>query len=344
MNAAARLIREIREQVLEVDDEWSAPLEGGFCWWPHRQRQDILAMGARAMPGGGTLGKVAVVTDVCTLKAGIAGTHPKVAGMTRLATLSGLVNHGGLLRLHAHAWVDGSNLPLYQMILGTVAGLQIAEAAAIASLLAEAGIAEPHFTPHPQNGVRREPDQIASVLDTLIAPMGNLPPPWPSGLLPDIESNYLGGPPCLMANSDPRGLTAEFPFGLKSSLVSANLDQRHPLVGHGLRVMNAFDVAGVDDPLLADPLALNAWEAANGDGPFLGSWHPVEEDTARFIAFVPNALQHPAAASNTVLLACAHAKRMSMHWLGDDWSETWDEEGNCRARTAVERIIGRSLD
>ena len=30
---------------------------------------------------------------------------------------------------------------------------------------------------------------------------------------------------------------------------------------------------------------------------------------------------------------------MSIRLLNDDWSQTWDEEGNCRAKTAVQRAV-----
>ncbi len=58
-----------------------------------------------------------------------------------------------------------------------------------------------------------------------------------------------------------------------------------------------------------------------------------------FVSFVPNALRNAAAASNFVILAGARCRRMAMKWLGDDWSETWDAQGNCRAKTAIERMM-----
>jgi len=339
MSTANQLIQHLRENVLCVDEDWAVDYETGFCWWPHVQRQDILVCGHRDERAE-LLEKVAVATKVAILNKDVESDDPILVELAALSTLSGLVIEGRKLRLHAHAWVDQSNLPLYKMVLGTVAGLQISEAAILAALLSKQGLAEPHFSAHPTSGLREEADEISTVLETLIAPMGEEDPPWPENMLDNLRETYLEGRPCLMANSDPTGLTAEFAFGLESSLVRVCMTHKHPIVGHGMQVFNSFNVEELDDPLLDDPIGMNGWEIVHGDGPFLGSWTPAEDGTMSFVSFVPNALQNGAAASNFVLLACARARRMAIKWLNDDWSETWDEEGNCRAKTALERMMG----
>lgn len=339
MTPASRLIQQIRNRVLCVDAEWVEDHEGGFRWWPHLLRQEIYADGQRTGFDGSGLEKVVVRTDVCTLNGAVPVTHPGITALTRLATMSGLVLDNGRLRLHAHAWVDSSNLPLYQMVLGTVAGLQISEAALIAGLLEEEGLGEPDYSSHPTSGVREEPDEIASVVETVIVPMGQGKPPWPARMLDDLRETYMDHPPCLMANSDASGLTAEFPFGVASSLLRVEMTQSHPAIGNGMMVLNSFNVEDLEDPLLDDPIGMNAWEVQHGDSPFFGSWNAAEKGSMSFVSFVPNALNHQAAASNTVILAAARARRMAMKWLGDDWSQTWDAKGNCRAKTAVERMM-----
>ncbi len=339
MTAAAQLIRHMRESVLCIDEEWVVDYEKGFRWWPHLLKQEIFVSDQRTVADGSRLDKVVVSTDVCSLKEPGMVTHPGIIELTNLATMSGLVAHGGKLRLHAHAWVDGSNLPLYKMVLGTVAGIQISEAALIARLLQEDGLGEPDTSAHPTSGLREEPDEITSVVEALIAPMGDGDPPWPREMLDDVRETYMDQPPCLMAISDPSGLTAEFPFGEESSLLRVNLTQNHPLLGNGMMVSNTFNVENLDDPLLENPIGMNGWEVEHGDGPFLGSWQEQDSGSMSFVSFVPNALKHPAAASNFVILAGARARRMAMKWLGDDWSKTWDSEGNCVAKTAIERMM-----
>jgi hypothetical protein len=241
------------------------------------------------------------------------------------------------LRLHAHAWVDRSNQPLYDMVLGLVAGLQIREARLIAESLAASGVCQPSVTPHPENGLRNEPDEIASVVETLIGPAGRQPTPWPTRLFEDLQRNYLGGPPCLLANADAAGLTAEFPWGTESTLLQARTDQAHPVVGNGLLVVSSFRQEEIPDRSLLDPLLLNAWEIEHAQQPFFGSWCAPSDGFLRFATFLPNVMNQPAAAATLILLGVGRARRMSTHWLGDDWSKTWDAEGNCRARTAMER-------
>jgi hypothetical protein len=186
------------------------------------------------------------------------------------------------------------------MVLGTVAGLQISEAAMLANIIEEEGLGEPAISGHPQSGMRTEPDEIASVLETLITPMGDEETPWPEDMLDDLRETYLDRPPCLMANSDSSGLTAEFPFGEESSLLRVDMTQKHPVVGNGMMVMNAFNVENLNELLLDDPIGMNQWEVKHGDGPFLGSWNPQESGSMSFVSFVPNALQNAAAASNFV--------------------------------------------
>jgi hypothetical protein len=340
MTPATRLISHLRASVLCIDDSWAQDIPGGYAWWPHQQRQGIF-IDRQRQEGGMRLERVVVTTDVCTLHDPESTKAPLVLGLTELTTLSGLVWEDGLLRLHAHAWVDQSNLPLYDMILTVVAGLQIHEASVMAQVLQDAGLGIMAHTAHPLSGFRGTPDEMTTVVETLMAPLGQNEPPWPEEMLDDLRETYMDHPPCLMANSDPTGLTAEFPFGLESSLVRVVMDQEHPIIGRGLAILNSFNVEEVNDPLVDDPVTMNAREIDQSDAPFFGSWTASENDTMNFRCFVPNVLTNPAAASNMIILACARSRRMSMQWMDDDWSQTWDAEGNCRAKTAVERIMGR---
>jgi hypothetical protein len=280
---------------------------------------------------------VVVSTEVGTLGRPEDARHEGIAKLARVATLSGMVAEDRRLRLHAHAWVDRSNQPLYDMVLGLVAGLQICEARLMADALADSGVCQPSVTPHPENGLREEPDEIASVVETLIAPMGRQPTPWPDRLFEDLQRNYLGRPPCLLANADAAGLTAEFPWGTESSLLQARTDQAHPLVGNGLLVLSSFRQEDIPDQARLDPLLLNAWEMEHAQQQFFGSWRAPSDGLVSFATFLPNVMNQPAAAATLILLGVGRARLMSTHWLGDDWSKTWDSKGKCRARTAMER-------
>jgi len=339
---AAQVVQHLRETVLGVDDQWSTDREGGFSWWPHQQRQDIFVDRPRTEKDGTILERLVVSTEIGTLSKADDTNHELISTIAELATLSGMVCEDRNLRLHAHAWVDKSNQPLYDMVLGLVAGLQIREAALIAAALEKVGLCQPSLTPHPQNGLRNEPDEIASVFDTLIAPAGQQPTPWPVEMFEDFRKNYLGGPPCLLANADPAGITAEFPFGNESSLLQAGTKQTHPVVGNGLWVLNSFGRDEIPDPSCHNPLALNAWEIEHVHHPFFGSWCAPREGLLNFVTFLPNVMKHQAVAANFILLGAGRARLMSIKWLGDDWSNTWDADGNCKARTAMERVATKN--
>ena len=339
---AAQIVNHLRESVLNVDSAWSVERPGGFAWWPHQQRQDIFVDRRRTETDGTVLERVVVSTEIGTLANADVANHELIATFTQVATLSGMVCENQNLRLHAHAWVEKSNQPLYEMVLGLVAGLQIHEAAFIAAALEKAGLCQPSVTPHPKSGLRDEPDEIANVVETLIAPMGQQETPWPAEMFEDLQENYLGGPPCLLANAGPTGLTAEFPFGTESSLLEANTYQTHPVVGKGLWLLNSFRLCDIPGAPSLGPLALNAWEIEHGNQPYFGSWCASKNGRIDFVAFVPNVMRNPAAAANFIMLSAGRARLMSIKWLGDDWSNTWDDEGNCKARTAIERVAARN--
>lgn len=339
---ATQIVQHLRESVLNVDAAWSANRRGGFSWWPHQQRQDIFVDRTRTETDGTVLERLVVSTAIGTLGKAKDASHRQIAALTGISTLSGMVCEARKLRLHAHAWVDKSNQPLYDMVLGLVAGLQIHEAALFAAALQKAGLAKPSITPHPVNGLRSEPDEIASVVETLIAPMGQQETPWPAEMFEDLQENYLGGPPCLLANAGPTGLTAEFPFGTESSLLEANTNQTHPVVGKGLWLLNSFRLDDIPGAPSLGPLALNAWEIEHANQPFFGSWCASKNGRIDFVAFVPNVVRHPSATTNFILFGVGRARLMSIKWRGDDWSNTWDDEGNCKARTAIERVAARN--
>jgi hypothetical protein len=339
MSPAAQLIQHLRESVLCVDAEWAINRDGGFSWWPHQQRQDIFVDRKRSEADGTKLERVVVSTEIGNLVQAGHITHRLVTGLTRLATLSGIVCENGHMRLHSHAWVEKSNQPLYDMVLGLVAGMQAHEAALIAAQLQEAGLGEPLLTPHPITGLRDEPDDIALVMNTVIKPAGPKESPWPSEIFDELREQYFSGPPCLWANSDTKGITAEFPFGTESSLLQANKEHTHPVVGKGIWVLNSFNLEHVTDASCHNPLALNSWEIEQANYPFFGSWCAPADGRVDFVTFVPNALKHPAAAANCILLGIGRARFVSFKWLGDDWSKTWDENGNCKAKPAMERAM-----
>jgi hypothetical protein len=335
---ATELVSYLRESVLNVDSIWSVERPGGFSWWPHNQRQDIFIDRQRTEKDGAMLSRLVVSTEIGRIGKPTDTESELVSSLAGLATLSGIVCEKQSLRLHSHAWIEQSNLPLYKIVLGLVAGLQIHEAAVFSNALEQSGLATPAATPHPINGFRHEPDEIASIVETVIAPIGQRETPWPDEMFKELRAQYLDGPPCLLASADENGICAEFPFGAESSLLQANNNQTHPIIGKGLWVLNSFGLEEIPEGSPINPLAMNSWEIENADQPFFGSWCAAKDGRLDFVTFVPNAISQLAAAKTFFLSGIGRARRMSIKWLGDDWSNTWDGEGNCKSKTAMERV------
>jgi len=317
-----RTVAELRRRC-GVDDQWSIDTERGFRWWPDQQAQDVWSEPAFDDEGF-VIWRIHVRTDLLR-DLDVEPGLPDWVSETLIPGLgfSGVVREGpqgDRLRLAASAWVHEGNVEWVTDLLGWVMLVQAAEARAW-----------PHHedideggrlwaSEHPTSGARPTPDETLSVVAQLVWPAAELESPWVGPELA-AAANLMNRPPCVLAQGDAGGLTAEYPFGENTSLLRVFPAFEHHLFRTGLRIELT-----IPDPMsdTAGALELNARELRHlVRAPFLGSWSPGEYGYV-WRAFFPNALHQDGLLTNLVLGTAARARWVSESVYGDDWSESFE--------------------
>lgn len=346
MNPGIETLNWLHDEQLQIDEKWSVRDERGFTWWASRFTQRNEIADTKPMEEGGELALVRVKTDV------LSGVELDEEAMLRInalalpfVSLASFVHdkEAGTLGLASSIWIHEDIREWINPILSTAAAIQLHEAELYAEALAPVLDATPHHSAHPESGVREVPDEIAGVVDRLVLPMGDGPSLWEDGEFALACDQYMQTPPCLLANAGGPGFTAEFPWGEGSSLLQASSNESHPRYGSGLLLRQRFPLPADDEAdLVRVALDLNQADVADGgaDAYGLGSYC-VEGGDLVFVAFYPNAVHRPGLIPNLYFTCAARAHFISTIFLEDDWSDTWDEEGNCRAKSSMERMMER---
>jgi len=111
--------------------------------------------------------------------------------------------------------------------------MQAADAQIKAKVLAEATGAAVAATPHPVSGSRAEYDDMLNVLE-LVASVGLRPSPWEGEELEWTTGIVQGGSHTVHATGDSTGLSVEFPFQSRTSLLTASTREGNPQPGNGV--------------------------------------------------------------------------------------------------------------
>ena len=275
---------------LNLDPEWTVREEGRLTWWAGPLAQRIWAAPAREEHGI-EMTPLHIETDLLREVPAIADTVERLAGINRLATLSAYVADaaGTRVRLHASVSLTADNWPLARLLAVHAAALQVADAHAEATPLAEVFGGAPDASGHPQHGARTTLDEMLEVAG-LYQERGEAAPPWSAKEFATLLQ--LDPRPWLMASSHATGLEATLPFG-PDPRVTAQLEldaaYRHPALGSGLHVRLVV-------PRPADAATvqrLNAGEAEGPDAHQLGAWGIDEGERLRYAAFLPSAAYAP---------------------------------------------------
>jgi len=294
MDPGVETVRRVFE-LLQVDTGWSRWEERGFVWVAHRRPQRVWAEPPRADLGV-EVTRVHAQTPVAAVPEVAWRRQAREAEYAAgLATLSGLVYEGGVLRLWCGMWVHRDTVAWVARVLAGAALLQLAEAEADDP-------AKWHGTEvvDPEIGVRPQPDEMLVGLPQLLGSKGRVE-------LSEQEREEtvraLRGAG-VFATHGPSGLSAEFPVGVRggpvmlggeSDLLVFSCDEPHPVVGGGVLVrLHPWREA------VRSGRRLRAWEL-NGleyhgrcRAYFLGSWcrNPRGGQLA-FVSFVPAFLWQP---------------------------------------------------
>lgn len=334
----------LHDEQLQIDPEWSVRKKREFTWWPHRFAQCIEIADSKETEDSGPVDLVRISTDLLKdIDLDEEGLRRLNALALPFASLAALVHDGetGTLRLASSAWVHEGNRGWIEPLLSVAATLQLHEAENHASSLARFLDGKAHHSGHPELGVREEPDEIATVVEKVVLPLGSGPSSWEYAELADACERYMQQPPCLLAHAGGFGFTAEFPWGDVSSLLQVTAGDRHPFYGSGLLLRQRFPFATEDEvDLVRVALDLNEADVSRGaaDAYGFGSCC-VDGGDLVFVAFYPNAAHRVGILPNLYFTSAARARFISNIFLEDDWSDAWDDEGNCRAKSSVERMM-----
>src|SRR5204863_5961875 len=109
------------------------------------------------------------------------------------------------------------------------------------------------------------------------------------------QPEKLQGPPCILATGDDRGagLTAEFPFFERTSLLRATTEEAHPQLGTGILFRLSLPITDSKQDWPKGAHLLNTRELDSFTrAPFLGSWCAGDQ-AITFVSFYPNIAYQP---------------------------------------------------
>ena len=329
MNTGAETIEWLYSEQLKVDPEWSVHTPTGFQWWADKNAQTIEVIGDYDGQDGNTGYLISVRTDflrslelnerALTVINTVLMPFSSMAGPvyypeTRTLSLCSLISvHEGI-----KAWMNP--------FISVAATLQIGEARIMADMMSEVLGAEPAISGHPENGERPEPDELAEVIATLVAPRGKQPCQWPVAEFTSAVKQYMQQPPSLMATDGGLGFTVEFPYGDDSSLCRISGHQSHPRYGNGLFLLQSFPVAKLSDAEGAElALMLNREDLVQKPNGYGFGSYVYRDSMIHFTSFFPNFVYRPGLLPNIYFSSAQRARAMSVRLANRDWTpESFD--------------------
>lgn len=341
MNAGARTVEWLFREQLKVDAEWSVRTPQGFRWWADKNAQSVEVVGQETGPDGALGYLVSVRTELLrSVNLGDRDLAAINAILMSFASMAGPVydEQTKTLALASLVRIYDDISQWMNPLISVAAILQIGEARIMGAELATALRAKEALSGPPGRGLRSEPDEMAEVLATLIAPLGKQPSRWSPAEFEESVNVYMRQPPALLASSGGAGLTVEFPYGDQSSLCQLKGDQPHPRHGNGLFLLQSFPIAGTKDSEGArQALLLNRNELLEHPFGYGFGSYAYRENTMHFTSFFPNALYRPGLLPNIYFSCAQRAREMARRLAGADWTPA----SFSPRRNAIGRIIDR---
>lgn len=322
MNVAEEVVDWLYREQLQIDEQWSYLLPTGFTWWADQYAQTVEMVREETGPSGETGYLVCVRTE---LLRELDLTDTALEGINAIsmqcASMSGPVYDVAARRLDLWTLVrlHDDNGSWMRFLLGAAAVLQLAEARALAPLLADAVGALPATSDHPESGVREVPDEMAFAAGIFVR-SGDEPCAWTASEFRDLVDEFGNHPPAVAAAAGEHGFTVEFPFGERTSLCQVLGDQPHPLYGNGLLVLQRFPVeVGSEAEGVRLALSLNAADLTRRVTGYGFGSYVYADAMIHFTGFVPNALHKPGLLPNLYFSCAARAQAMEARFVEGDW-------------------------
>lgn len=240
-----RAVREIFE-LWKVDAEWSVWDPDGFSWWGHGYRQRI-SVDAGTEDLDATVYRLSAVTDVFReVPTEDQNYVVQLATLNRFASTYGLVIDETLRTVKATTivYLHAENARWLVHLFSALAIIQPIDAQirGAAWQAALGGIAD--HSSHPSRGRRPVQDDMLNLIETHYRPAGARQSRW-IGSVEFEEAQKLLTRGGVFANADTTGLSAEVALDQDTlgtailgdqgtALITANTNEPHPQLGHGL--------------------------------------------------------------------------------------------------------------
>lgn len=329
MNAGEKILDWLRHEQLRVDDEWSVELPNGFAWWAAKNKQTITIVGEKEGPDGGMGYFVRVETEVFK-EVVLEGSRKEALDLLMsTASMSAIVHRedGGRLNLCTVVRIHEGVREWMAPLISIAAMVQILDARRFGDAFADLGWS-PAVSPHPESGLRIEPDELVEGVEGLLASTGKVPSRWEEDELAYTLERFMQQPPCLLANGGGLSLTAEFPYGDFSSLLRVHANQEHPGLGSGLLLTQHFpDKVRKEGEGTFEALDLNhaMYAGAPIDSPLgcgygfgFGSFC-YREGCVCFTSFLPNAAYRSGLLPNAYFASLSRAHFAALRYTGETW-------------------------
>jgi hypothetical protein len=328
---------------MTLDAEWSIRTERGFTWWGKDLAQHVWAE-----PGinddGFEIFRLHARTDLLRSFQATPENLAKLNAFAGFATTSGFLvdDRHSRVQFAASMYAHDETDDWVRKSFGLVAAIQAADAQIKAQVLAEFTGAEVDATPHPSSGLRPEHDDMLNVLEDVVVPLGQRSSAWEGEELEWTTEIVQRGQYTVLATGDSTGLSAEFPFQSRTSLLTVTTETSNPQLGNGallvLRLpMNIGETDGHRFAVALNRRELKLMTRAH----YLGCWL-WRDDGMCFVTFLPNALRIGRGdLLNQVIAMSGRAKWVAETFYGDDWDAHQDEGGRPLATPAIGDLLAR---
>jgi len=273
---------------LSIDDKWTVKKERGFDWWAGGLVQSISV--DKAYDDDGIIlyklqARTALLKDFEETKnnlelLSIYGTYSSIASMVRDP------NNVNKIQMVSTIWVHEQIYPQAVEYFTWAAIIQNIEAHIMADILSEALNAKQDYSAHPSTGYRVELDEMLNLVETLIAPQGKQPSLWNNQIMAELPE-FINRADKWFSMGSESGVSAEFPYPGRTSLLQFITDESNPRMGNGLLVLIRTPLSGVDPKYV---LELNEFEQ-NSEAflQSIGSWC-LQNGELNYVTFLPNSM------------------------------------------------------
>jgi hypothetical protein len=297
-----------------VDEAWSLRDSRSFTWWGGDFRQRVQVDSGQE-ENGLLVYQLSAETDfICRVDSRAPDIAERLGLFNRFASSYAIVLDPptGRVGLRSSVVLHEQNAKWIVPYFSTLAIIQPVDAQIKAAAFVEMLGGRIDSSSHPLSGVRAVHDDMLNIIQAVYRPKGAEPSRWLGAAEFEqfLSMTHQYG---LFSTGDATGLSAELSFGDDTALITANADQRHPQLGHGLLLLLKLPVTFWKPG--ADHLAveLNTAEANTFAGShLLGGWCSQEISGDRqlpvFAGFVPNAAYRPGLVPTLVMSLAQKAR------------------------------------